>query len=415
MPTNPLATSQQREAEDRAMALLQRDDLKRVRAIVTTLFKNVSGWPDRDQADRLEPMIDEYMFHNAIRAANIDPDFPTVVRFMVPPHHWFGRDVPGSRWGGDSPDFCYRTIPVAHGGRYVIDGRPTCACPPIAFYSLMGDNTAAPQTLGLLESLDMRFESDGSFQITVDETPANGRPNHIQTKPGSEFIMVRDAHPDWENQSPNALAVTRINPAGRPRSEDDLARHAAKIALDGVYYTFYTMRSGQGQEPNNIREPLSSAIFGGVPTQWGTKGSLDLAPEDAIVIRSNAANASFRNLVLTDVFYLSLNYWDRTGSLNCEQMVPDEDGNFTTIISHQDPGVHNWLDTGGLRRSVFGHRWQAFVRGEQGERPWMTAKVVRFADLGKVLPAGVPRLDETGRKAQVAGRTAGFSKRFIDN
>jgi hypothetical protein len=166
---NPIATADQREVEDRAMALLKRPELERVRKVVTMLWESVAAWPSRDQADRFPNMIDEYLFHHAMRAANGDGANPKVSRFMVPPHHWFGRDVPGSRWAGDSPDFIYRTIPIAHGGRYVIEGRPSCAEAPSVNYSLMADNTAAPVTQALLDSLDMEFGSDGSFAITVDE------------------------------------------------------------------------------------------------------------------------------------------------------------------------------------------------------------------------------------------------------
>ena len=58
------------------------------------LWKNATGWTSRDQADRFDNMIDEYMFHHAMRAANGDGNFPEAVRFMAHKHHWFGRDVP---------------------------------------------------------------------------------------------------------------------------------------------------------------------------------------------------------------------------------------------------------------------------------------------------------------------------------
>jgi hypothetical protein len=415
MSANPYATASQRAVEDRALTLLKRPELQRACAIVTTLLRNVIAWPERDQADRFDNMFDEYMFHHAFRAANCDPNFPEVARFMVPSHHWFGRDVPGSRWAGDSPDFIYRTIPIGHGGRYEIHGKPTCSEAPIVFYSLMADSTAAPITQSLLESLDMEFESDGSFMITVDETPANGRRNHMQTKPGAEFVMLRDSLGDWLNQSPNALTVKRLNPDGGPRSEEDMARHAAKIAIEGVYYTYYCTQSGKGQAPNTVRPPMSSAIFGAVATQWGVKGHLDLGDDEAIIVRSNAAGALFRNVVLTDVFHMSIEYWKRTSSLNMLQMAQDEGSDFTYVIAHHDPGIHNWLDTGGVRRMIFGQRWQGFTRNGSRTDPWMTTKLVKLRDVAKELPDGVRRIDESGRKAQIADRQAGFKRRFAES
>lgn len=412
MSENPLATEAQRRIEDRAMALLERDDLRRTRDAVAMLWKTVTAWPAEDQADRFDAMIEEYMFHNAMRAANGDANDPHAIRFMAPEHHWFGRRVPGSRWGGDSPDFVYRTIPVGQGGRFEIHGRATCAEPPTVNYSLMSDNTASPVTQQLLDSLDMEIASDGSFIITVDDTPANGRPNHIQTRAGSDFIMVRDALGDWATQSANALTVTRLDPSGPGLSEDAIAAHCDRIARDLVYYSYYVTRTGYTQAPNHIREPRSAGAYGGMASQYGCKGYLWLDEDEAFLVRCNAAGAQFRNLVLTDAFHLSLEYWNRTASFNNSQMAPDEDGTYTFVVARQDPGVHNWLDTCTLRRIQFGCRWQAFVRGDAQEDPWMNGRLVKLDQLERELPDGVRRLDAAGRAAQRAAREASFARRF---
>jgi hypothetical protein len=412
---NPVATEAQRQVEDRALALLERPELKRVRAVVRLLWENVAAWPARDQSDRFDNMIEEYLFHHAMRAANSDPHHPEVARFMVPPHRWYGRDVPGSRWAGDSPDFIYRIIPIAHGGRYEIHGKPTCTPAPTVNYSLMGDQTAAPVTLALLDSLDMVFEGDGGFTITVDDTPADGRPNHIQTRPGAEFLMIRDALGDWLQQSANALSVRRLNPSTVRRGEDAMAQHAAKIAIQSLYYTYYCTQSGNGQPPNHIRQPQSSGAFGGMATQWGTKGNLDLGPHEALIVTANSAGALFRNVMLTDQFHMSLNYWSRQSSLNMCQMAADSEGRFTYVVAHQDPGVYNWLDTNGLQRTIFGHRWQAFLRAAAAETPTLSVREVKFRDINATLPPGVRRIDAAVRARQIAQRQAGFSRRFSED
>ncbi len=409
---NPLTNDAQRLVEDRAMALLQRPEMDRVRAGVTMLWQSVATWQSRDQADRFDNMIEEYLFHHAMRAANSDPDHPQVAWFMVPPRHSAGRDVPGSRWAGDSPDFIYRTIPIAHGGHYTIHGQATCDEPPSVNWSLMADNTASPVTQRLLDSLDMDIAPDGSFTITVDASAAEGRRNHIQTLPGADFLMVRDALGDWQQQSPNHLAVTRLDPAAKPRSDEDCARHCAKIALEGLYYTYYCTQSGNGQPPNQVRPPMSAGAFGGMATQWGTKGNLDLGEDDAIIVRCNSAGAAFRNLTLTDAFHMSIEYWKRISSLNMQQMAADEDGDFTFVIAHRDPGIHNWLDTGGLRRTIFGQRWQAFPRDGSAGTPWMTTRLVRFDELERALPAGLVRISPELRAEQLAARQAGFNRRL---
>jgi hypothetical protein len=411
---NPLATIDQRELEATTLRLLERPELQRARSIATVLWRNVMAHPARDQWSRFEGMLDEYLCHFALRASNGDACYPKVLRFMAPPHHWFGRDVPGSRWAGDSPDFIYRVIPVAHGARYEIRGRPSCTDPPAVTYALMAD-TPAPVTLGLLDSLDMATDQNGEFVITIDATPAEGRANHLQTRPGADHVFVRDALGDWLTQSPNSLSVRRLDAPDRaPLTEPELAQRAARIALEGVYYAYYCTQSGSGQAPNALRAPASSAPFGGMASQWGTKANVCLADDAALIVTSNAAGALFRNAVLCDVFFLSLNYWSRTGSLNMTQMAADDDGRYTCVVAHQDPGVHNWLDTGGLHRMIFGHRWQAIPRGGASETPTISARAVKFGDLARELPPGVRPIDSTARREQIARREAGFRLRFID-
>lgn len=413
---NPVANADQKAMEDTALRIIARPELERPRMIATYLWREVMQHEAGEQMTMFGDMVDEYVFHYAMRAAASDGNHPGVLRFMTPPHRWFARDVPGSRWAGDSPDFTYRIIPVSHGGRYEIKGRPTCDRPPTSHFALMGENTAAPQILGLLDSLDLETEADGSFTITVNAEPAEGRRNHIQTQPGALQIWIRDALGDWVGQSPNALRVERLNPPARdPLSDEELARWTGQALLDGVYYAYYIMRGGTGRPPNRLSEPVSSAALGGMATQYGTKANIVLAPDEAFVITASSAGALFRNAVLHDVYMRSANYWDRTGSLNHATMAADESGLFTYVVAHQDPGVVNWLDTGGLRQTIFGQRWQSFPGGAAKEAPTVEGRVVKFADLERELPAGVKRIDAAGRREQLAARRAGFERRFVDS
>ena len=271
----------------------------------------------------------------------------------------------------------------------------------------MADNTASPVTQTILDSLDMDIAGDGSFTITIDDKPADGRKNHIQTRPGADFIMVRDALGDWLEQSANALTVTRLNPDGDPKSMDEMARQCARTAIELVYYSFYVTQTGNSKPTNEIRPPTNAGVFGGMPTQWGTKANLALEEDDAIIIRCNAAGAQFRNFVLTDAFHLSIAYWAHTSSLNMVQMAPDEDGDFTLVIARRDPGVHNWVDTAGLRRSMFVHRWQAFRRDTRNDPPWMTGRMVKI----DAVPEGTAGRRSPDRRSRAQGPAGGAGRR----
>jgi len=411
---NPVANIDQRDLERLALRLRTHPAVERARALCAVLWRNAMAWPAAEQMEHFEAAIDELAFNFVLRAVNSDGHYPRVLRMMQPAHRWFGHDMPGARWGGDSPDFCYRLIPIEHGGRYRVTATPTCERPPSVTFTLM-KNLPALQTVGLLDSLDLETQDDGQIVITIDERPGEGLPNHVQTAPGSMHLLVRDAQGDWLTQPPWALRVERLDgPQRDPLDDDALAREAAKQITESLYYVYYCTQSGSGQAPNDLRVPVSSAAFGGMPTQWGSKSNILLAPDEALIVTTTAAGATFRNTSLCDLFFKTVDYWSRTGSLNADQMAADEDGRFTYVIAHEDPGVHNWLDTGGRRRTIFGHRWQAFERGRAAETPVISSRLVKFSDLERELGGRVARIDSAGRKAQIAARMEGFASRFID-
>jgi len=124
----------------------------------------------------------------------------------------------------------------------------------------------------------------------------------------------------------------------------------------------------------------------------------------------NGGRCSIRNAVLQDVFMLSFDYWSRTTSFNMTQMAADEDGFFTYVIAHRDPGVHNWLDTGGRRQTIFGQRWQAFPAKNGSAPPAVTSQLVQWKDLPRpclqvsVIP--MPRADANKSRGEQQGSSA---------
>lgn len=411
---NPLANIDQIDLEGVALRLLKRPEVQKARAIAEMLWRNVMAYPAREQMDRFENMIDEYVFHYVLRAANGDAIYPKVLRFMEPPSQWFGHSLPGSRWGGNSPNFIYRMVPIEHGARYEISGKQNCPNPPSTTYSLTSNN-ALPATSSVLDSLDIQVDATGKFVITIDAEPASGRLNHLQTRPGTDHLLIRDALGDWLTQTPNSLRVKFLDtPHRAPLTAEELAQSAAKNIINSVYYAYYCTQSASGLAANELRPPMSSGSLGGMPTQWGTKSNLYLESDEALIVTANGAGAQFRDAVLCDMFFMSTDFWQRTSSLNMAQMAADDDGRFTFVISQEDPGVHNWLDTGGLKRTIFGHRWQSIPSDYVGEAPIIESRAVKIRELSSVLPRGIRRIDEKARREQIAKRMAGYEKRFSE-
>jgi hypothetical protein len=96
-------------------------------------------------------------------------------------------------------------------------------------------------------------------------------------------------------------------------------------------------------------------------------------------------------------------------------MAPDADGRFTYVVAARDPGVHNWIDTGGLHQTYAIQKWQGLRPNMRPEEiPTISGQLVKFDALRSALPAGVRPMTRIERKQQLDERAGAFARRFID-
>ena len=187
---NPVANSDQLALEDLAMRVFDRVDVREARRRVLGQWLAVTDFDAPPEARAMaQEAIDEYCFNYTLKAVNSDANYPRVVRPFLQAHRWFGRDVPGARLGGDNPDNCYRLIPVEHGARYEVSGQQMPEPASDVTWTIVGNNSTS-KTLASLEHRDVRIDADGRFAITVDDQPAQGRHNHLQTRRGAKWLFV---------------------------------------------------------------------------------------------------------------------------------------------------------------------------------------------------------------------------------
>jgi hypothetical protein len=132
-----------------------------------------------------------------------------------------------------------------------------------------------------------------------------------------------------------------------------------------------------------------------------------LADDEAFIVTVGPGGAAYRSLILYDFWLRSVEYWQRLTSFNNAQTAPNPDGALTYVVSKQDPGVANWLDTTGLQQPRIIQRWQR-VSGS----PSISGKLVKLADLAANLPSGVPMVTPAERQQQLDRRFAEFQLRF---
>jgi len=362
----------------------------------------------------------------AAAVVNQDPDRPAAYWAVTAPHSWGKLDVPLSGAMIDNPDNIYRTIPIDGAARYEIRGKVVSPGPSQETFVLHTERSGASKQQKVRNqeeesgsvSLDkLPLQPDGSFVITLDASPANGRPNHIQTQPEAHdgYVLVRDTLADWSRNNPVKLEVRRVSgpPVHSAKTETQLAEQAAELtSTTGPYWLAWARMVMLSRPVNTFTHQVARA------TGWGfiKCGHYRLTDAEALVIQLDRRQADYLGFQLSDVWGQGQapEYIERTGSLNGSQAVPNADGAYTYVISVADPGVHNWLDPSGLHAGSFCARWQKLPAGVSAADAVLAMQVVKLEDLKRLLPADTKFVTPQQRTVQLNERMASYARRLVN-
>lgn len=402
---NPLATADQRDLESLAIRIFQTPDLAAAHERTAQLWRSRFTFePSEEAMSSFDGAVAEFVFHCALNAANSDAGRPRVLKVEGEPHRWFGMDVPGARRGGNNADNAYRIIPIDGDGRFEIVGRPGPHPPADVNFTLVA-NTAMSKTIRTLEWRDVTLDEDGLFRLTIDGDPAGGRRNHLQSRDDTRYLFVRDCLTDWTRQKVNVLAARRLDPIPPAPAFDELVRRAAAYAdADAPYYWDMCMGQSYGFPVNAVPPVRNAGAFGGLVSQSGSTGHYRIADDEALVITATQGAAPYMSFMVHDPWWRTLPFAPRTASLNNAQIVPDGDGAVTFVVAPLDPGVHNWIDTGGVHEGIFYFRWQGLPADDPHPPEIRSFRLVKRDALDGVLPASTLWLTAEARVAQQAAR-----------
>jgi hypothetical protein len=167
--------------------------------------------------------------------------------------------------------------------------------------------------------------------------------------------------------------------------------------------------TGQLRQPNVMTQPASNAEF--LANQLQSNGYFQLANNEALVLTIDPGSAEYFTVPVYNDWTITGDYWNQQTSLNNYQAVPNGDGTYTMVVSVADPGVKNWVSTGGLNQGLISMRFQN-LDPNSPDVPSVQSAVVKLADLPGYLPAGTVLVTPVQRTAQLDARLAGFNKRW---
>lgn len=453
--TDTLATAEQLAAERRATEIVGTPVVQLTKAVLKTAWllsghRNFAlvGGPDRANLEQLDQAVDEYAMQAAMEVQLLNPNKPTMLQQVMPPHTWAGQTVEGSRIWYDNPDTVYRFVAANAASEYVLSGRfaPGERPADTNFSVLTGLNG---ETAHNLNGNDLEVDSDGRFTITVSAAPApHPDADHLQLPPDATLITTRNTLSDWNTQMPMVVSIRRVDgppdslfaqiggfllpgigPAVTrnptlvslvslipPLPEPPLLLQSVEAALlmlvlgitkQDEYIRVATTDpdTGESRQPNTLSAPGYHAQF--LSTQLQSAGYFQLADDEALVLTIDPGSAPYFVVPVTNDWTITDNYWDAQTSLNNAQAVPNGDGTYTVVVSKADPRVANWVSTGGLDQGTLSLRFQG-VDPESPDRPQVSARVVALDEVPAYVEAGQLVYD---RDRQITDRQTGYAHR----
>jgi hypothetical protein len=421
-PTAILAKPEQLERERIALRIYAQEPLQTELARAKARF--AGSWIAASESARstLDGSVEALGFQAALYAANFDPVDPFIIWGTNAAHEWGGVAVPGSGYGLDAPDNVYRSATIDGAARYRITGTTIGAGPAQQTYVVYRTIPGITQTMNAEGHMDeiagikseaIKPNDDGTYTLTIDAAPADGRPNHLQVPADLDglHVVVRDSMADWSRELPVELTIERLDrPAQRePRSEAAMAQHAAEILA--AYTPFWL----NWYETYLYAKPLNE-----VPAPWRRvqgwgmtqQGHFALQPGEVWLVTVDPLGARFFDFQISDPWSRAVEHVDRTGSFNASQAAPNPDGTITLVAGPDDPGVHNWLDTAGLTAGTFQVRWQSLPGDVDEQTAVRDVRVVPVDDLGPLLPDGTRFVTPDERGEQQRDRAATYRRRL---
>jgi hypothetical protein len=367
----------------------------------------------------LERTLDMWLARAGLMALMRAQPRPSVIWAQgVAPYTWQGGAVPSSGTMMDNLDYCYRGVKLDGTRDYVMTVRSGPKPSGGLSFQITADHDGrvgfmvpkpgdAFATLPVHDVRDFTPEDDGSFRIGIGSGAANER-NHIPVPPKPLQITVRDAFNDW-NENPYYVSITAAD--GRDDRGAVSEAHVARVFAEefphyAAFWQQFKDRYSANSPPNT---PVGPQGGGGGPG-YNLKVRFKLADDEALVGVTKDIPTTYFSAHTADLWLMTADPLQHMPSRNRAQSLLGPDGTYTFVYSRHDPGVANWIDTGGCREGFIAYRWVGTQPDEDLKTLIGPFQVVKIDDLPRKAPH-LPRVSRAQRAQERAQRLAQWKRR----
>ncbi|KPH64446.1 DUF1214 domain-containing protein [Novosphingobium sp. ST904] len=345
-----------------------------------------------------------------------DPAFPQIHPFTTPT----------MKLGGDLADFTYRQAWISGEHVYRLSGRRgTARWLNITVQGPRPDTIPGTDWPSLHEPFgdipeanlfghQIETGADGTFAVTIGGPPRDR--NWLPTTPGSRKLFIREAFDAW-GETPTTLTIERIGMATpRPLPSPAQMGEAMNWAGDFVTGLMRDWPEHAWRTSRGVCDPASLNMF---PADKAANDTSDakrgrmaahmvwrLEPDEALIVEMDW-HPGFWLFGMGGALMGSMDFLHRPVSYTPARTKVDGDGIVRLILSHEDPGLHNWLDTQGFSDGNLTYR------NLMSQQPaTFRTRLVKAIELADHLPPGTARTSPDQRAELLRQRYRAIKLRY---
>ncbi len=261
---------------------------------------------------------------------------------------------------------------------------------------------------------EIKANWDGTFELYIGGEKRG--PNWLPTTKGTRKLFLRQYFDGLDEEAAEyrieRVGMTKPRPIPTPGELTDAMKWAADFTYNCVDYfpEFSWNQKGYADPdyPNILRHPDFAAEIQSDKLRGRVAAHMwwDLDEDEALYIEF-ADPRTFWMITAEGAFANSMDFLYRNVSFTPSRTAVDPDGKIRFIMTKNDPGYWNWIDSQGYQAG-----FMTFRNVQTLTLPEFTTKVVKASDAAKLMHPGSRKADDAARAEQLQKRFDAMLRRY---